>query len=175
MFEFRITICDSVNCDYDENLELSIGGCDVLAYKTVSILRDGDIVKCVVPCLKDKKTNTVGTQCKSMIKFSSRGTQCESDIEPLKSRSETLKQEPLPVSSKRKLKKRTRTVKVKDEPVAKSSCGYRTTGSCELVSAGPPIVNQKSAKKLTFAKQSRQERPRHDSSSTMESSDSDSN
>lgn len=162
MLEFRRTICKSVNCEFNNDLALSIDGYEFLSTETVTILRDNDILKCVVPCTKGKKTNSIGTQCKSMVKFSNRGIQCDSSSEMSKPSTERCH----PETESNKLEKSTVTgneTTVDNKLISQSSSGYRTTGK-----TGQSKVKRKSNlnEKSAFVKRSH--RHRHNSSSVMD-------
>lgn len=112
LLQFRKVLCDKMKCTYDDRMELSIEGYEFLETETVKILRDGDVLKCFIPGKKGKFTNTTGTQCKSLIRYSSRATQCDSANEEYP--------KPALVPEKATVSK----------SVATSSTGYRTTGRC---------------------------------------------
>lgn len=146
MLEFRRTICASLNCKFDDGLTLSVDNYEFLPDETIDILRDGDTVKCVLLCKKNKKTNSIGTQCKSLIKYSSRGIQCEVEVEVKRAVTDVNKTVTTDTECPKPVKPEVPVSKKKTD-VATSSSGYRTVGKCGNLASDRPVTKQQTKSK----------------------------
>lgn len=126
--EFLSQMSSKVNCEFDKRTVLTIDGFEILDNEMVSILRDGDVVKCSIPSEKwPKLSNSTGTQCKIVTRYHSRGVQCTTKPEQNDHVS------PVKRNNRHKGMKKPKSSS-NHGSIAASSSGYRTRQTGELMS-----------------------------------------
>lgn len=149
--EFLQHVCQKLNCEYSNTMRVFVDDYEILVTESVEVLRDNDNVR--ISMVRDgKRMESVGVQCKSMIRYSSHGIQCELDKHNV-TLVKPVKVDPVESSVPTSHKKEKMVTNI-----ASSSSGYRTVGK-----TGKLVSDCKPKKRDSANKSPRRAPVRHES------------